>query len=419
MPSGHATFDIVIAGASYAGLALAKALAVAGNDELRIALVDPKPMQKRGDRAADARAFALSAGSRHLFEHIGIWAQLEHDSQAVERIEITDSALDAGIRPKLLGWDNILQDGEPASYIIPADLVTAALQIAVDQTPGILQFHEVGIEHFAPDPRYQHITLSDGTELRCTVLVAADGQNSKIREKADIAVVKWPYQQTGIVTTIRHSKPHEATALQHFLPGGPFAILPLRGNQSCITWSEADEVAKRILAASDEDFIRELDKRLAGRMGRFEVTGSKQAWPLSMHLARTYIAERLVLVGDAAHGVHPIAGQGLNLGLRDVAALVDVWIDSARLGFDIGRTDVLERYQQWRRGDGAQNAFAFDALNRIFSNNVPLLRSFREFGLGGIDRLAGLKPYFVHEAAGQTGEVPSLMRKVTGKSVRN
>jgi 2-octaprenyl-6-methoxyphenol hydroxylase len=231
-----------------------------------------------------------------------------------------------------------------------------------------------------------------------------------LREAAGIKIVGWGYGQTGIVTTIAHSRPHGARAVQHFLPGGPFAILPLPENRSCITWSEDAAEAQRILALDDMAFLAEVEKRVGGRLGTLELAGPRQSWPLEMHLARSYVARRFVVIGDAAHGVHPIAGQGLNLAFRDVAALTEVLADAARLGLDLGNGEVLARYERWRRFDSAVSAATFDGLNRLFSNDWTLVRAARDFGLGLVDRMPGLKAFFVREAAGLSGELPRLLK---------
>ncbi len=408
----HDAFDIVIAGASFAGLALAKALSVASQGSFKIAILDRTQVAPAGNTTRpDARAFALSASSRYLLERIGVWSALSGDAQPVEKIEITDSPLDAGVRPALLAWDNVLSSGDPASYIVPSGKVLDALSVSVRCDTSITEQRPAVIASTARTDRDHAVTLEDGRNLSAKLLVAADGQKSSLRQMQGIDVVRWAYDQRGIVTTIAHSKPHHATAVQHFLPAGPFALLPLTGQRSCITWSETTSEAERILAGDDAQFLDELDQRLAGRLGAFEVVGPRQSWPLSMHLTRNYIADRFALIGDAAHGVHPLAGQGLNLGLRDVAALVDVVVEGAGLGLDFGRLDVLQRYERWRRSDTALSAASFDGINRLFSNDVTVLRSLREVGLGTVDRLQGLKDFFIGEAAGQAGEVPMMMQK--------
>ncbi|MCH9765824.1 MAG: FAD-dependent monooxygenase, partial [Alphaproteobacteria bacterium] len=345
-------FDVVIAGASFAGLALARALADESRGSLRIALVERRD-GTQDQPLEDARAFALSASSRYLLERLGVWVQIADDAQPVTTIEITDSSLDSGIRRVLLSWENRIPNGDPASYIVPAPRLHAALTKAAMDDAAITILQPAEIVSSKTVGSSQQVVLQDGRTLHATLVVAADGQKSPLRSMHDLKTVRQTYDQIGIVTTIAHQKPHNSTAVQHFLPGGPFAILPLMGNRSCITWSETAAEASRILDGEDALFLSELDTRLGGRLGAIEVVGPRQSWPLSMHLAHSYIAERFALIGDAAHTVHPIAGQGLNLGFRDVAALVDVVMDGASLGLDIGRLDVLERYERWRRSDSA------------------------------------------------------------------
>jgi 2-octaprenyl-6-methoxyphenol hydroxylase len=242
------------------------------------------------------------------------------------------------------------------------------------------------------------------------LLVAADGAHSSIREQAGITTHGWDYKQAGIVTTVEHERDHNGRAEEHFLPAGPFAILPLKGRRSSIVWTEEANEAARIVALSDEAFHGELEKRFGLHLGEIRAIGGRRAYPLGLYVARAFIAERIALVGDAAHVIHPIAGQGLNLGLRDVAALAEAIADAARLGLDIGGAQVLDRYQQWRRFDTMAMGLATDGLNRLFSNRSDMLRVVRDVGLGLVERAPAVKEFFIREAAGLTGEVPKLLR---------
>lgn len=415
MPETRAAqrFDIVISGASFAGLALARALRSALGDGIRLAVIDRAALKETV--APDARAFALSAGARHMLETLGIWQEVAGEAQAVTGIEITDSSLEAGIRPVLLRYENRLgedeaADAEPASHIVPAAALERALWVAVASDPGLTLIAPAEIARFADTGSHIAITLADGSELTAALLVGAEGRRSASREAARIKTVGWRYGQTAIVTTIAHERPHGGRAIQHFLPAGPFAILPLPGNRACLTWTEDADEARRILALDDAGFLAEVETRVAGRLGAVEVAGPRQSWPLEMHLARTYVASRFALVGDAAHGVHPIAGQGVNLAFRDVAALGEVIVDALRLGLDPGSLQTLGRYERWRRFDSFMSAAAFDGLNKLFSNDSVLIRAARDFGLGLVDRLPGLKRRLVHEAAGLTGDLPRLFK---------
>lgn len=408
MSSALPHYDVVISGASVAGLALALALVEASEGELRIALLDrawPPP-----GAGGDVRAYAVSAASRHMLQVLGAWKSVASQAQPVRRIEITDSRLDDGVRPVVLTYDNILEDGEPATHIVPGTQIVSAL---ADRVAGFL-----AIDRFMPAEMHGYetagsglmVSLADGRRLTARVLVSAEGRQSVLRERAGIKIIGWSYEQVGIVTWVEHERPHDDTAVQHFLPAGPFAILPLTGNRSCITWSEDATQARRILALDDAAFLAELEKRFGGRLGALKLVAGRQSWPLSMHLARSYIAERFALVGDAAHGVHPIAGQGLNLALRDAAALGEVLIEAARLGLDLGNAEILSRYERWRRFDSAVSTAAFDGLNRLFSSDSAVLRGVRDAGLGLVDRIPAVKQMFVTEAAGMSGELPRLLR---------
>jgi 2-octaprenyl-6-methoxyphenol hydroxylase len=400
-------FDVAIAGASFAGPALALALSDALGPEFKIAIIDraaasaPRP---------DARAFALSAASRHLLEAIGVWPAVAGEAQAVEGIDITDSSLEAGVRPVLLAYDNHTDAGETATHIVPAGPLARALRDAVERRSSITMIAPAEVGAFAADESSARIGLADGREIRASLVVAADGRKSVLRDEAGIKVIGWSYPQTGIVTTVRHEQPHGGRAVQHFLPAGPFAILPLTGNRACITWTEDADEAKRIMALDDAGFLAEVEQRFGGKLGAVVLDGPRQSWPLELHLARRYVGTRIAVLGDAAHGVHPLAGQGLNLAFRDVAALTEVIAENARLGFDSGNAQALARYERWRRFDSAVSAATFDAINRLFGSDATLLRSVREAGLGIVDRVPALKRFFVNEAAGMTGELPRLLK---------
>ncbi len=409
--------DIIIAGASFAGLALARGLSQALGRDVRVALLDSAPAGHGADAASDPRASAVSASSRRMLEALGVWASIADAAQPVSRVEITDSSLDAGIRPVLLTYEPVADDGsgEPVMHIVPNARLMAALERVTAGDPVIGRPVVTEVSGFERAPSSIAALLAGGARVEASLLVAADGRRSRLREAAGIGTVGWSYGQTGIVTTVAHELPHEGRAVQHFLPAGPFAILPLTAShegthRSCITWSETAANASAIMALDDAGFLDEVDHRFGGRLGVLKLAGGRKCWPLEVHLSRAYTVPRLALIGDAAHGVHPIAGQGLNLALRDVAALVECVADGVRLGLDFADATILERYARWRRFDSAVSAAAFDSLNRVFSNDWQLARSAREAGLGLVDRVPQLKRWLVAEAAGLTGELPRLLR---------
>ena len=408
--NGSIDADVVIAGGSSTGLALALAIARSLGGELSVTVIDRSArIEARED---DPRAVSLTAASRRLLEAIGVWAAIEPIAEPVRRIEITDSPLEAGLRPVLLSWDNEVERRgarEPAAHIVSLANVAAALAEAVAAEPSIRVLRPAEAVRFAADQLRATIALSGDTGLSARLVVAADGPRSFLRQAAGIKSIGWPYEQVGIAATVVPEREHGGVAVQHFLPSGPFAILPMRDNRCSVTWSEAAAEGRRIVALDDDGFLAELDQRFGGKLGALRLEGHRRCWPLGLQIARAYVGQRLALVGDAAHAVHPIAGQGLNLALRDVAALVEVIADAARVGLDIGDGTALARYQRWRRFDAMTSAAAFDALNRLFSRDERLWRSAREFGLQVVDRLPPLKRAFIGEAAGLTGEVPRLL----------
>ena len=409
--------NVLICGGSLVGLALGAALARGLGPAASIVIADRRPfLEDVGPDAGEVdfsvhpRAFSLSAGSKRMLETLGVWSEISVQAQPVTAIEITDTSLESAVRPPLVTYENILDGGEAASFIVPEQVVAKALRRCVAECGTVLIKTPASVLGYDAGDGDVTVRLSKGDEIRTSLLVAADGARSSLRSLAGIKTVSWSYEQTGLVTVIAHEKPHEGCAVQHFLPAGPFACLPLIGDRSCITWSENAREAERIAALDDDTFVLEIDRRLAGRFGEIELAGARQSWPLHLHISRGLVADRFALVGDAARAVHPIAGQGFNLGLRDVAALAEVITDRYRVGLDIGAWDGLRRYERWRRFDGVMSAASFDGLNRLFSVDWAPVRSLREVGLGAVDRLSPLKDMFVREGAGLMGDVPRLMR---------
>ncbi len=333
-------------------------------------------------------------------------------AQPILDMVVTDSRVDDAVRPVFLTFAGDVEPGEPFAHMIENRFLIAALE-AKAREAGIA-LRAAAVTKVSHDGERVTVPLTDGSAVTARLLVAADGARSSIREQAGIAVHGWEYGQSAIVTTVGHERDHEGRAVEHFLPGGPFAILPLKGRRSSIVWTETTSEAERIMALPDDAFHAELEQRFKLHLGEIKSVGARRAHPLGFFVARSFIAERIALVGDAAHVIHPIAGQGLNMGLRDIAALAEVIVDAARLGLDPGAADVLERYQRWRRFDTMTMGLATDGLNRLFSNHSAALRVVRDIGLGLVDRVPDLKRLFIREAAGLVGDVPKLLR---GKSL--
>ena len=403
--------DVIVCGGSYAGMLAALALAHQLGSDLRITLVD-RAAGPITFNIADCRATALSAASVNLLTALGLWSKVKVDAQPVCAIDLTDTSLEAAIRPVVMTYDNMTAGGVPASWILPNSVLAAVLATAVAGSASIHLERGAEVVRSEPSDVVNRLHLSDGRQLAAPLIIAADGRASRLRDQAGIKTVGRDHPQIGIVTTIRHSEPHGGRAIQHFLPGGPFAVLPLAGGHtSCVTWSEDADRARAVLAVGDTAFLSEIDVRMAGARGILALVDGapRQSWPLESRMARAFVAPRLALIGDAAHSVHPIAGQGLNLAIRDVAALVECIADAARTGGDLGAVNVLGRYERWRRFDSGMSMAAFDGLNQLFSNDYALLRAARSTGLAIVNSLAPAKRMLVREAAGLSGSLPKLL----------
>ncbi len=397
---------MLIGGGGFAGLALAIALRQGLGDPFKVTVADPALGKSH---AGDARASAIAAAARRLFETIGVWDKVADGAQPILDMVVTDSKL-----PDVDAADvsDVRRRGRAGRAVRAYDRESGAGRCAGRAGQGgrrrASRRRGDGFRGRRGSHRSQFCWQARGSSAK--LLVAADGARSAIREAAGIRSVGWDYDQAGIVTTVAHERDHHGRAEEHFLPAGPFAILPLKGKRSSIVWTEEKREAERIVALPDDGFHAELEKRFGLKLGEIEVAGPRRAYPLGLSMARSFVGERLALIGDAAHVIHPIAGQGLNLGLRDVAALAEAVVDAARLGLDPGGPDVLERYQRWRRFDTAAMGVATDGLNRLFSNRSDALRLVRDVGLGLVDRVPALKGLFIREAAGLTGDVPKLLR---------
>jgi 2-octaprenyl-6-methoxyphenol hydroxylase len=397
--------SIVIGGGAFAGLALALALRQGLGPDIPIVVADPA-LGVRPSR--DPRATAIVAACRRLFEAIGVWDQVAAESQPILDMVVTDSKLEDATRPVFLTFGGEVEPGEPFAHMIENRHLIDAL-VTRASAEGI-DLRATTVASFDSSSAGVDVTLGDGATIEASVLVAADGARSKLRERAGIATHGWEYDQSGIVVTVGHERDHGGRAEEHFLPAGPFAILPLKGARSSLVWTENRDEAARITALSEDEFHAELEQRFGLHLGEIRALDKPRAFPLGYFVARSFIGERLALVGDAAHVIHPIAGQGLNMGLKDIAALAEVIVDAARLGIDLGQADVLERYQRWRRFDTMAMGLATNSLNLLFSNKSTLLRSVRDIGLGLVDRMPPLKSVFIRQAAGLSGEVPRLLK---------
>lgn len=395
--------DILVAGGGYVGLATAAAIKQAA-PHLSVEVIEAAP---ENVWRKDPRASAIIAAATRMLDVLGAWSAIEPEAQPINSMVVTDSQTGDPVRPVFLTFDGAVSDagGEelPFAHMVPNVAMIGALLDACARF-GVTVRNGLSVSGFKTGEASSEVVLSNGEVRHTRLLVACDGARSKLRDMAGIKFVRWEYGQSGIVTTVEHERPHHGVAEEHFLPAGPFAILPLKGNRSSLVWTERTPDADRLVAGDDFLFEEELARRFGQKLGALKVVGGKRAFPLGLTLARAFVAPRFALVGDAAHGIHPISGQGLNLGFKDVAALAETIVEADRLGLDIGALTVLERYQTWRRFDTFRMGVTTDVLNRLFSNDVGPLRLVRDFGLGLVDRLPSLKSWFIEQAAGTTGE---------------
>ncbi|MDO9416603.1 ubiquinone biosynthesis hydroxylase [Pararhizobium sp.] len=396
--------DILVAGGGYVGLSLAVSVKKAA-PHLAVTVIDGAP-----DDAwkKDERASAIAAAASRMLDVIGIWQDILPEAQPIERMIITDSKTSDPVRPVFLTFEGAGEAGEPFAHMVPNLALVGTLRKAC-QDLGVDVRQRTVAEGFTATDHGVNIALSGGSSIDAKLLVACDGVRSKLRDAAGIKTVEFDYGQSGIVTTVEHERPHEGTAEEHFLPAGPFATLPLKNNRSSLVWTERTADADRLIASDDLIFEEELERRFGHKLGTLKVVGGRRAFPLGLTLARDFIAPRFALAGDAAHGIHPISGQGLNLGFKDVAALAETIVDADRLGLDIGSLAVLERYQSWRRFDTFRMGLTTDILNRLFSNDITPIRVARDIGLGIVDRLPSLKSFFIKQASGLSGDAPKML----------
>lgn len=390
--------DMLVVGGGYVGLSVAVAVKQSA-PHLKVEVIEAAP-ERVWEK--DERASAVIAAATKMLQVLNVWDDIAPEAQPINRMIVTDSRTSDPVRPVFLTFDGAVEEGQPFAHMIPNVAMVRALRGACERL-GITIRHGLSANGFNTTSTKTTVSLSDGSTRDSRLLVACDGVRSKLRTLAGIKTVTWSYGQSGIVTTVAHERPHEGVAEEHFLPSGPFAILPLTGDRSSLVWTERTADADRLIASDDLVFEAELQRRFGHKLGEITIAGGRKAFPLGLTLSRAFVAPRLALAGDAAHGIHPISGQGLNLGFKDVAALAETIVDAGRLGMDIGALDVLERYQTWRRFDTFRMGVTTDVLNRLFSNDITPLRIARDFGLGLVERMPGLKSYFIGEAAGTTG----------------
>jgi len=399
--------DVLIVGGGLAGAALTCALAGAGIDVITVDAEDPAQFL---DADFDGRASAIALGSQRVLDAIGLWPAIAPKAQPIEQIRVSDGALSRGDSLLFLHYDHESLGDDPFGFMVENRTMRQALMQVIPTFSHATYLAPARLAELHRDLHGVRAVLADGREIRARLVVGADGRRSQVRETAGIQLTQWSYEQTGIVCTVEHEHPHEGIAQEHFLPGGPFAILPLQGNRASMVWTEKASLAPAIMELDDDAFLAELRRRFGDYLGELKVIGPRWAYPLSLQFAKRYTDTRLCLVADAAHGMHPIAGQGLNMGLRDVAALAEVLTDAQRLGLDLGSATVLERYARWRTFDNTLMLAMTDLLNRLFSNDIAPVRLARDLGMAAVNQVPPLKRFFMRHAMGLVGDLPRLMR---------
>lgn len=398
---------MIIVGGGLNGPALALALAGAGISSV---VIDALSEARRAEDRFDGRAYAMALASVRALDALGLWEGLEDHAQPILAVKAAGGRPGQGASPFVLGFDHAEIEEGPLGYMIEDRFLRRALLAAMAGTGLVTHLAGEAAVAQSAGPAGVEVALASGASVSGRLLVGADGRGSATAERAGIRRQGWDYGQTALVCAVDHERPHHGTAYQIFLPGGPLAVLPLPGNRSSIVWSERRPAAEALAAAQDDAFLAALRPVFGDFLGEIALAGDRYSYPLSLTLAERMVADRLALVGDAAHGVHPIAGQGLNLGLRDVGALAEVLVEAARRGEDIGAGDVLERYARWRRFDTVSLALGMDAVNRLFCTDNPVLGLARDLGIGAVGQVPALRRLFMREAAGLSGDLPRLLR---------
>jgi 2-octaprenyl-6-methoxyphenol hydroxylase len=398
---------VIVCGGGMVGLTLGLAVAKGG---LQVKVVDSLAPAMTVAPEFDGRVSALAYANVRMLQVLGVWPHLAPEAQPIREILVSDGAVGRPASPFSLHFDAQDVGADSLGHIAENRHIRVALYAAAAEQENLALIAPAEVQVLTRDGAHVRARLNDGREFQAAVAIAADGRDSKLRKSMGISVIGWSYPQTGIVATVHHDRPHNGVAYEHFLPSGPFAILPMTGNRSSLVWTEAKDKAPAMLALGAKEFEAEMAARFGAHLGKAQVVGARWSYPLHFHLARDYVRPRFALAGDCAHGIHPIAGQGLNLGLKDAAALAETLLDAARLGQDIGALDVLKRYERWRRFDSFTLAASTDALNRLFSNDIAPLRHLRDLGLGVVDAIGPLRRLFMRHAGGDIGKLPRLLK---------
>jgi 2-octaprenyl-6-methoxyphenol hydroxylase len=394
--------ELAIVGGGLSGLSLGIACAAAG---IETAVIDREDPAKFRDAAYDGRTTAIAYGSQQVLKGIGVWDALAPHAEAIREIRVAD-----GNSPLFLHYDRTEIEAEALGYIVENRLLRGALQARAETLPSLTLHAPSAVERVEFDDTQARLRLSGGESIAAALVVGADGRHSAMREAAGIKTWGRSYRQIAIVCVVRHEKPHNGVAVEHFRAAGPFAILPMQGNRSSIVWTEEENDAPPLLALNDRDFARQLADRFGDFLGKVEPEAGRWSYPLALIQAEHYAAQRLALIGDAAHVIHPIAGQGWNLGVRDIAALAELLVDAHRLGLDLGSSNLLRQYERWRRFDSLTLTTVTDGLNRLFANDFPPLKLARDLGLAAVNNAPGLKRFFMRHAMGVTGDLPRLVK---------
>lgn len=404
--------EVLIVGGGLVGLTLGVALASSG---VATAVVDREKPENQKAAPFDGRCSAIAQGSQRIFEGVGLWDGMKWAAEPILHIKITDGQVDHGASPLGMSYDHREAGTDPMGWILENRALRLSTHARATALPLLYHLAPESLTSLERDEKQVTARLSSGQKITAQLVIGADGRHSFVRQKAGIKVAGTDYKQDGIVTTLYHEKPHQGVAFEHFLPSGPFALLPLPDDgegrhRSSLVWSEKRALTEHFMALSKTDFIHELHRRFGFELGAFDIGNLRWNYPLAALHAERYIDQRLALVGDAAHGMHPIAGQGLNLGLRDVAALAEVLVDAKRMGHDLGSDCVLESYVRWRRFDNVILLSAMDGLVKLFSNDLLPVRITRDIGLATVGRIPPLKRLFMKHAMGLVGDLPRLMK---------